>query len=1010
MRSSQILDAELDALPEQARQLLIACYLQGKTHVEAAAELGLPLGSVAWRLERARVLLATRLARRGITVSASLLAVLLEESVKGAGVPAVVLVHTLEAAGTFAEQGTGALSANVARLVKGGLTQMTRGWTHWNLALVGWVSLLGAGLLACQSLKAWPDQKPESEPSAAEGPTQDRDKSARTDRYGDPLPPGALARLGTVRLRHAEGVHSLAFTRDGKGLITAGGKKEPIRLWDVATGRMLRQFGGGGEPIVGYTAALSADGRTLAGSVGAAGDLGLWDVDTGMLLRRLKGCQASEPVLLAFSPDGKTVAAANGKTLRLWETATGKELWAAGGERITALTYSADSKSLIWSGLDGDLHLWDAAEGKELRRWDDAKKRPIFALARAPNGLLFTAHHLVDRPGEVRSFARLWDAATGKEVWHQTVEEASITTARFSPDGKVLAIYCLCQRGGPIRLWDAATGKELRHCGSQSASYCLAFSPDGKTLAAASGVHTVHLWDVSSGRQIRHALVGHEREVCSVTFTPDGKDIVSITTGSLRVWDAATGRQRRQVLPIGGEYFVVGRCGVSPEGKPLISAAWYGSESKHYVKVRRWDRDTGRELPGWSHEVDDSYSSLIIISPDGKTVSCPLQKDAPNSVRRWETGTGTELPSVAGGYPAFSPDGKLLATAPLQLKQDEPGSFTLWESATGKELCSIPVPEGHVHRLLFSSDGRMLATASNTGSQPSMIDLWPLLRDESRKSAVRVGPPRLLAAEIPSFPVFAAWAFSPDGRTLAFSGKDGTIQLVETASGKERGRFLGHGGHIWTLSFAPDGRRLASGSRDTTILVWDITGRLQEGRLRPAQLSDKELEKLWADLASDDARRAGRAIWTLAAAPAVPYLGERLRTAAVNAKAQMVKVPQLLRDLDDDAFAVRAKAKAELARLGAAVEPALRQALEKSPSAEMRRSLEQLLKAMEAEHQAPSGESLRAVRALEVLEQIGSREAREVLKALVAGDPAELSTLTQEAHAALERLDRAERR
>jgi hypothetical protein len=78
-----ILDDELDALPEQARRLLIACYLQDKTYTEAAAELGLPRGSVAWRLEQARTLLVERLARRGIVVSVPLLAVLLEETAKG---------------------------------------------------------------------------------------------------------------------------------------------------------------------------------------------------------------------------------------------------------------------------------------------------------------------------------------------------------------------------------------------------------------------------------------------------------------------------------------------------------------------------------------------------------------------------------------------------------------------------------------------------------------------------------------------------------------------------------------------------------------------------------------------------------------------------------------------------------------------------------------------------------------------------------------------------------------
>src|SRR5262249_36002390 len=209
--------------------------------------------------------------------------------------------------------------------------------------------------------------------------------------------------------------------------------------------------------------------------------------------------------------------------------------------------------------------------------------------------------------------------------------------------------------------------------------------------------------------------------------------------------------------------------------------------------------------------------------------------------------------------------------------------------------------------------------ASNTGGfGQSVIHLWPLLRDESRKAGIRVGPPRLLAEG--KRETFAAWAFSPDGRTLALTGVDGGVRLLETATGKERGRFAGHNGNVEALSFAPDGRRLASGSRDTTILVWDVTGRLQDGSLRPARLSDKELEGSWAGVAADDAGRARRAIWALTAAPsqAVPYLTERLRTSAMDTKARMAKIPQLLRDLDDDAFAVREKAKVELARLGEA--------------------------------------------------------------------------------------------
>src|SRR5262249_32935110 len=149
-------------------------------------------------------------------------------------------------------------------------------------------------------------------------------------------------------------------------------------------------------------------------------------------------------------------------------------------------------------------------------------------------------------------------------------------------------------------------------------------------------------------------------------------------------------------------------------------------------------------------------------------------------------------------------------------------------------------------------------------------------------------------------------------------------------------------------------------------------GRLRDEALRPAKLSDKELEDRWADLASNDAARAGRAIWALVAAgpQAVSLLGERLRPVA--AKTSPKVMARLVAGLDGEDFKSRQKARGELEKLGEECEPILRQALAKRPSAEMRRNLQELLSKLEETRKEPSGEVLRGVRAVEVLEQIGT--------------------------------------
>lgn len=230
---------------------------------------------------------------------------------------------------------------------------------------------------------------------------------------------------------------------------------------------------------------------------------------------------------------------------------------------------------------------------------------------------------------------------------------------------------------------------------------------------------------------------------------------------------------------------------------------------------------------------------------------------------------------------------------------------------------------------------------------------------------------------------------------MATGNGDNTARLWEVASGGERQRFGGHQNAILTLSFSPDGRLLASASGDATALVWDLTGRFREGRFQQRRLSTEELHRCWDDLAHTDAARAYRSICALAGSPkeAVAFLKNRLPPLMT---ADSKRVAPLLAALDSEQFAERDKAMAELEKLGLAVEPALHKVLASKPSLEVRRRIEAVLEKLAA------GPRLHFIRALEVLENIATPEARQILKTLSQGS-AELWP-TQEAEATLVRL------
>jgi hypothetical protein len=255
--------------------------------------------------------------------------------------------------------------------------------------------------------------------------------------------------------------------------------------------------------------------------------------------------------------------------------------------------------------------------------------------------------------------------------------------------------------------------------------------------------------------------------------------------------------------------------------------------------------------------------------------------------------------------------------------------------------------------------------------------------------------------------VATAVACSADGRLLAWAESDDarTIRLYDSLNGREVGKFGGHQGYVRCLRLHTSADRplLISGSDDSTTLVWDLAAVMGElGRSTP-RLAEQEQVQLWADLGAEDAAAMHRASWVLTAAgnEAVPLLGERLAPVPVD-RAMGDTITKLVEQMDHDQFSAREQASQQVAALGEAAEPFLKDALQITSSAEARHRIRRLLADIASQPLILTADQQRTIRAVQILEQIGGNEAREILEKLAKGQPS--ARLTQEAKNAVLRL------
>lgn len=1021
-----ILDEELSRLPDTYRAPLILCFIDGLTQDEAARRLGVSAGSIKGRLERGRARLAARLRRRGFGPPTLLLA-----SFMAVAIPASVSAKTLK----LIRPGT-VISAAVAALARKSTMALS-------LRIATACAMLLSAGVAGVSVALFGGERPADPPPAAKA-------EAPKESQSESLPLGAVARLGTTRLRPGGSIDYLAFSPDGKRLasfceVHSGAFDSSI--WDVATGRELKRI-----PLPGN---LSRAVSWLSDGRGAAvmnlnwlndGGFFLWDFATenaaqppvgnagvGVRMVLPNPPDNESDACFAVSPDGKFVAVGRRgnenrqRPIELREFTPGKRIEQLKLSRRLGLhpsncdylNFTPDGKTLLSINKiekDGKaakelaVIIWDVPNGKERRRLTVPAPttqgfRPALAVS---NHLL--AIGLEDEAGTLR----LYDIASGTERSLSTGHKSShpgggygVSAVAFAPDGRTIVTG---GRDNAIRVWDAASQK-LRHTltGHNSWVETLAISPDGKTLASGGQDNVIRLWNLATGVDAC-PQPGHTGGLSGISISADGRTAITAgRDGSLRIWDIARASELRAIRVNAA----ISRTELSPDRRMLVAGGYD-------QPVKAWDAATGKpaRLPGKLAEAKATRAHFA----DSKT----LLTFGDGTVTLWNWPAGTirqsfELPppEKKPGTPycqdaALSPDGKLLVTVAnrywyreergMRFGYAADGVIDLWDTATGKRLRRLLRSDGCPRAAIFTADGELViqgggqllnadgAVEQNLTAELNLID--PLT---SRPRRAFAPMPNKAGA---SFRYVMALALSPDGRSLYVADSSGIVAVYEVATGQIRRTIGGHRALLTDLAISRDGKQLLTASLDATALVWDLAPAAAFPRSANPP-SAQELAKGWSDLLLADSAAAYQAMAVLDAAPgdAVALIAGKVSPARPGPDASALD--RLVVQLGSEKFAVREKATAEIARLGEAVVPGLRDRLAKTESAEVRRRLIQLLGQLDPAETSP--QRLQTQRALKLLEAIATPEAKALLAKLAAGDAT--ARLTRDAKQSLARLE-----
>jgi WD40 repeat protein len=588
---------------------------------------------------------------------------------------------------------------------------------------------------------------------------------------------------------HTTSVQSVAFSPDGRRALV-GYATGASYLRDIATGQDLRRYSGH-ERSSHLDISFTADGQRVW--VGADRLGFLREVESGeQLSKQMVGYHAIHASCV--SPDGTAIALAISKDKKLHIRYLSKSRSSVEMETTQAvcLAFSPDGKNLLSGERGGELILWDAATGKEVRRFAGHAKR-ILSLAFSSDGSRILS-------GSEDHAAILWDAATAVQLHAYRGHPHGVSNVGFNDEAKQV----LTVSGKAIFVWDAAQGEIVRTIKPADMT-CAALSPDGRQALSGANNGVVTLWDTATGKEIANRD-DRSKAVEAVQFSPNGRWLLisCLADQNTLVWDLRSGQLAAKLEGAAG--------GVCPafnrDGSQALTMQ--GND------VLLWDVESGRQVASFQGHAGKVASA--VFSPDGRQI---LSNSKDGQVIQWDVATAKPVHFYQGDPKAksravFRPDGQ-------ELVVPSPHVLTIYSAASGEKLRTIDVRRT-VHQVAYDPSGKQIAVA--TGEHAVVI--WDAATGEKlhnldNKYWGPVGTHNWAARWAP----VTAVAFSPDNRMVFHGSINGKARLWDLHSDRIVRDLSDPSDRILRVAVSPDGRLLATGSDEGIVRLWETATGLQ---------------------------------------------------------------------------------------------------------------------------------------------------------------------------------------